>query len=400
MNLQDFLIRVFEAWSPPAPEVVDRTKSSITLNWENLEVFHFLAEDFLYRIEKSNKIPKWIVIYSGGKTTKKIDNLAPCHPHKFRLKIILKAEAVPCLALKVVQHYCDEETIFQKMTALGIPLKLVGGGDVMDYDDRSHRFNNLEKVITDQIESKLKTRVKWMESSWSDETWTNTDTDGTSAVCFSMAVRCGYLKQVQMMLEERPDLIGILNTNNGFTPLATAVRKGDVSMVRFLLLAGADVNQQSSTGQTALHLAILSAKIQITELLIERGADFKDRDLNGLRAEHYAVDSCDLEMLKFILDKGGDVTVEDSNGWTPLFRALCQGAKTEIIQELINRGSNVEVKDRAGLPLTSVARLLKIRHRDSILRLVDSSYPHEKAVANFTRLTKKVYNVHSMVKIV
>lgn len=28
------------------------------------------------------------------------------------------------------------------------------------------------------------------------------------------------------MLEERPELIGLINTSNGFTPLATAVRKG------------------------------------------------------------------------------------------------------------------------------------------------------------------------------
>lgn len=39
------------------------------------------------------------------------------------------------------------------------------------------------------------------------------------------------------------------------------------------------------------------------------------------------------------------------------------------------------------------------RSRDSVLRLVDSSYPHEKALANFTRLTKKIYNVQSLLKL-
>lgn len=37
--------------------------------------------------------------------------------------------------------------------------------------------------------------------------------------------------------------------------------------------------------------------------------------------------------------------------------------------------------------------------RGSVLRLVDVSYPHEKALANFTRLTKKIYNVHSLLKL-
>lgn len=63
MKLRDFLLEAFKTWSPPAPEVVNRSKSSITLNWGNLDGFNFLSENLLYRIEKSNKIPKWIVVY-------------------------------------------------------------------------------------------------------------------------------------------------------------------------------------------------------------------------------------------------------------------------------------------------------------------------------------------------
>ncbi|CAD0250507.1 unnamed protein product [Spodoptera exigua] len=204
------------------------------------------------------------------------------------------------------------------------------------------------------------------------------------------------------MLDERPALIGIINSKNGFTPLATAVRKGDINTVRFLLSAGAEIEQRSATGQSALHIAVLNANIPIVQLLLEQGADFGGRDLNDLRVEHYAVDSCSLEMLRYILGRGGDVHVEDSNGWTPLFRALCQNAATEVIEELVVRGSSLELADRAGLPLTSAARLLRDRQgrgRDSVLRLVDTSYPHEKALANFTRLTKKIYNVHSLLKL-
>ncbi|XP_049705287.2 ankyrin-1 [Helicoverpa armigera] len=242
----------------------------------------------------------------------------------------------------------------------------------------------------------------WLESRWSALTWGSTDTDGTSAVCFCMAVRCGYIKQVQGMLDERPALIGIVNSTNGFTPLATAVRKGDINTVRFLVLAGAELEQRSGSGQTALHLAVLGARVPIAQLLLDQGADFQARDLNGLRVEHYAVDSGDVATLRFILDRGGDVHAEDNHGWTPLFRALCQSASTEMIEELVSRDSALGMADRAGLPLASVARLLvdaQGRTRESVLRLVDSSYPHEKALANFTRLTKKIYNVHSLLKL-
>lgn len=110
---------------------------------------------------------------------------------------------------------------------------------------------------------------RWLESQWSEETCTSTESDGTSATCFCMAVRGGYLKQasplhvapncffymiillsyffylkdsggvtscdlyyqVQTLLEERPALIGIVNSTNGFTPLATAVRQGNFVFV-------------------------------------------------------------------------------------------------------------------------------------------------------------------------
>ncbi|CAH0597569.1 unnamed protein product [Chrysodeixis includens] len=426
MELQSFLVEQFRGWQPPAPAVLARTKRSVTLDWSQVEPFHFVADQLLYRLEKNDKIPPWFVVYRGGKTRKEIDNLAPRHPHKFRLRVIVKATAVSTLADRAIQYYGDEQTAYDTVRAATAREKsescevkdnvtsktdLLTGRDItfVITDENNEQVIEKDSEDTEQTDTKMTrqaslktTEHKWLESQWSETAWASTDTDGTSVVCFCMAVRCGYMKQVQGMLEERPELIGLINTSNGFTPLATAVRKGDINTVRYLVCAGAELNQPSATGQSALHLAVLSARIPIAQLLLDQGADFHARDLNGLRVEHYAVDSCDIDTLRFILDRGGDVHAEDNNGWTPLFRALCQGAKTEVIEELVSRGSAVETADRAGLPLTSVARLLadkQGRNRDSVLRLVDSSYPHEKALANFTRLTKKIYNVHSLLKL-
>ncbi|KAL0861184.1 hypothetical protein ABMA27_009667 [Loxostege sticticalis] len=409
MDLQSALCEAFKSWQPSAPEVLERTKCSVTLDWEQRGPLEFLSEDFLYRLERNEKIPPWIVAYSGGKTSKLIDYLAPRHPYRFRLKVFLKATALPSLAQKALEHYGDEDTVYEKLK------ELTRVDDVDNYDVK-FKEKSSRGIMKDEMDQEVKEEKnglpedrptqkqpqnKWLESQWSEELWTSTDTDGTSAVCFCMAVRCGYLKQIQVMLEEKPSLIGTVNSTNGFTPLATAVRKGDINTVRLLVANEAELDQASTTGLTPLHLAVLGNHAAIVEFLLERGANFETRDLNGLRVEHYAVDSCSLDMLKLILDRGGDVGARDHNGWTPLFRALCQGAKYEIIDELIQRGSDVDTRDSAGLPLTSVARLLKNRHgrsRDSILRLVDSQYPHEKALANFTRLTKKIYNVHTLLK--
>ncbi|XP_075986334.1 ankyrin repeat and SAM domain-containing protein flippy [Anticarsia gemmatalis] len=420
-QLQEHLVAKFTAWSPPAPEVLNRTKRSITLDWGQLDPFHFIEDQLLFRLEKNDKIPPWVVVYRGGKTKKEIDNLAPRCPHKFKLKVIVKAEAVHTLAARAMLFYGDEDIVYEAMKKVNTDQEqkdnevdeIKGRGDapgvptfVID------EVNGDEPKIGDDGDAGKTTRPsssvksgehKWLESRWSEETWTSTDTDGTSVMCFCMAVRCGYMKQVQSMLEERPELIGILNPSNGYTPLATAVRRGDINTVRFLVCAGAEVDQRSATGQTPLHLAVLTARLPIIDLLLEKGADFQARDVNGLRMEHYAVDSCDVETLRYIMDKGGDVTVTDNNGWTPLFRALCQGANTAIVEELcVVRGSDVDLADNAGLPLTSVARIMTNRQgrsRDSVLRLVDMNYPHEIALANFTRLTKKIYNVHTLFKL-
>ncbi|XP_072932148.1 uncharacterized protein flip [Epargyreus clarus] len=406
-TLQLYLTRKFQEWQPQAPAVVERTKRSVTLKWLEEEPFGFLEKHLLYKVQRKEKIPRWVTVYSGGKTTKVIEDLAPSHPHKFRLQVILKSTALALLAAEALKHYGDESTIYNTIdTVKEGKKKIFEENNTVISTQASTKESEIkldeygDHITEDESHTSLQS-TKWLESQWSDETWTSTDTDGTSAMCFCMAIRCGYFKQVQIMLEERPILIGAINSHNGLTPVATAVRKGDVNTVKYVLSLGAEVDQPTSAGQTPLHLAVLAGHTAIADLLIEKGANFQVQDYNGLRVEHYAVDSCKLDVVKYIFEKGGDIEVKDSNGWTPLFRAVCQGAKTEVIEELLYRGSNVDVTDRRGLTLVAAARLLRNRQgrsRDSILRLVDVQFPHEKALANFTRLTKKIYSVHTLLK--
>nr|XP_026494551.1 fibronectin type 3 and ankyrin repeat domains 1 protein-like [Vanessa tameamea] len=416
-TLQEFLVKKIESWKPQPPEVERRSSRDVTLVF-SAGPFCFLENQLIFRVEKKEKIPAWITVYSGGKTKKTIDNLAPSHPHRFRFKVIIKSSAIKDLERAAIEHYGDEKTVYEVLKEIddSEDLKQSKENNSSGVDDKaksvpSYTMDCEKQPLSRQIfkgkpieksSSVPPRQYKCLSSRWSEETWTSTDSNGTSVVCFCMAVRCGYLKQVQQMLEDRPTLISVVNANNGYTPLATAARTGDVSMVRFLLSADAEIEQPSSTGQTPLQLAVLAGHVAIADLLLEKGADFQARDFNKLRIEHYAVDSCKLEMVKYIFGKGGDVGVRDNNAWTPLFRAVCQGAKTDIIEELVRRGSDVDAVDRAGLSVAAAARILKDRHgrrRESVLRLVDSQFQHEKVVANFTRLTKKISSVHTLLSI-
>jgi hypothetical protein len=62
-SLQSYLMRAFTSWQPAAPVVLERTKCSVLLEWSRLGPFHFLGDQLLYRLERNNKIPRWVVEY-------------------------------------------------------------------------------------------------------------------------------------------------------------------------------------------------------------------------------------------------------------------------------------------------------------------------------------------------
>ena len=71
---------------------------------------------------------------------------------------------------------------------------------------------------------------------------------------------------------------------DGSTPLHCAAWHGDVETVRFLLDAGADINDQNQSshwGTTPLHAAAHGDQRAVAELLIARGADLHAKNLHG-----------------------------------------------------------------------------------------------------------------------
>ncbi|GBP82372.1 hypothetical protein EVAR_55255_1 [Eumeta japonica] len=222
-------------------------------------------------------------------TTKLIENLAPTHPYKFRVQVILKTTSVSKLRELVLEHYGDEDNvykIFQSLSCFGTPkaekltisethakIDALQNKNSEIYEDDLTPIRELIKINYKRNDTLVKeaydvtklldvkgNHKSWLESSWSEETWTSTEYAGASAGCFCMAVRCGYLKQrrrqrdrevstkeqwvfgkerekqrdreVQQMLEIRPELTRVVNSSNGLTALATAVRKAGRSRMR------------------------------------------------------------------------------------------------------------------------------------------------------------------------
>ena len=74
--------------------------------------------------------------------------------------------------------------------------------------------------------------------------------------------------------------------NTGDTPLKVAVVRGDIALVRDLLVTGADPNVQGEDDCTPLHHAVVAGEADIVSLLLAYGASSTLRDFEG----HTAVD--------------------------------------------------------------------------------------------------------------
>uniref|UniRef100_A0A915JPC7 FYVE-type domain-containing protein n=1 Tax=Romanomermis culicivorax TaxID=13658 RepID=A0A915JPC7_ROMCU len=100
------------------------------------------------------------------------------------------------------------------------------------------------------------------------------------------AVKKGDLESVLFLLSIQMDVCHPINDSEGLSPLHLAVESGHEMIVRNLILAGADLNAVTkNTKQTALHLSCVSDKPKICEILLENGINFDAVDHNANNGE-------------------------------------------------------------------------------------------------------------------
>jgi ankyrin repeat protein len=118
----------------------------------------------------------------------------------------------------------------------------------------------------------------------------------------------------------------------GATPFLLAAASGDLAMMKLLLAKGADPK--------------LTTKDGVTALMAAAGVGLAD---DRMPAEAKGA----LEAVKMLIEMGSDVNqVSQDCGWTALHGAAYIGAD-DIIQLLVQKGANLNVKDEMGqTPLT------------------------------------------------
>nr|WP_253309278.1 ankyrin repeat domain-containing protein [Rickettsia endosymbiont of Ceutorhynchus assimilis] len=194
------------------------------------------------------------------------------------------------------------------------------------------------------------------------------DSNGNTLLHY--ASQNGHLKVVEYLIEKGASLKA--KNKDGNTPLDLAVKENikeflkkaqsglnkellavvngdDLNRVKALVSRGASLEAKDNSDNTPLHNACNNGHVKVVEYLVEEGASLKVKNKDGETPLHVAAQhDSTLEVIEFILNRDlsgiNDIT---NNGRTPLHLAI-QGNKPSTVKLLLNKGANINAKDKDG----------------------------------------------------
>ncbi len=162
---------------------------------------------------------------------------------------------------------------------------------------------------------------------------------------------------VNMLLEEVVDVNDDQHSQGCETPLLSAVQSGNYEITKRLLEKGANVNATppgyGSSYRTPLEVAVGNGNVELMNLLIKEGGDINVKDDRHFLLRD-AVCNGRTEVVEFLLDKGIEIDIRNALGNTTLRDAVKKG-HTDIVKLLIEKGADVNTKDNKGRTPLDVA---------------------------------------------
>ncbi|KAJ7338916.1 hypothetical protein JRQ81_012818 [Phrynocephalus forsythii] len=141
-------------------------------------------------------------------------------------------------------------------------------------------------------------------------------------------------------------------TNNGkCTPLHLAVQSGDLEMIKMCIEYGAQIDLKQNDKCTALHFAATQGATEILKLMMSSyvGEEPIIDALDGNKETllHRAALFDHYELAEYLISMGAKIDSVDIEGRTPLLLAT-SCASWKIVNLLLSKGANVELKDHLG----------------------------------------------------
>lgn len=151
----------------------------------------------------------------------------------------------------------------------------------------------------------------------------------------------------------------------GNFPLIVAIKKVNVTFVKGLIGAGADVKVQDRNGNGALLLAALACKksadaLQIIDDLIQAGALCDTRGQNGNTALICAVFIDNIPLAEKLIKARSNVNLANNSGETPLMLASASGNEA-MVKVLMGAGADTRAKNKESKTAFDVAATEEIK---------------------------------------
>ena len=140
---------------------------------------------------------------------------------------------------------------------------------------------------------------------------------------------------------------GIVENNNGWSPLHSAVKKGDKEICELLIDNGADIYAETDGGWSVLHILSIMGNKELAGYFMGVGLDVNIVDSKGYSPLHFASAFGYEELVKLFILEGADVNLKNVYGESPLHFASAAGNK-EVAELLISAGADVNVMDNYG----------------------------------------------------
>lgn len=139
--------------------------------------------------------------------------------------------------------------------------------------------------------------------------------------------------------------------------LHEVAKEGNLSRVKASLDEGVYVDEKNDSGMTALHVAAENEHKEIAELLIEKGADVNAKDKRDWTPLHYAAQEGFKDIVEMLLENE-NIALDFSapkNWEKPIVAPAFNGDNKDIIRLILEKYTDLNVKDSIGLPLLHFA---------------------------------------------
>jgi ankyrin repeat protein len=149
---------------------------------------------------------------------------------------------------------------------------------------------------------------------------------------------------------------GPRRTDDGVTPLLTAIYQGDVQTVDRLIAAGTNVRAANREGVTPLAMACLDGDLAIIDRLLKAGADPKERGPNGETLLMFAARNGRVDVITRLVAAGADVNAREALRGTTALMWAAEQRHPQAVKALLAAGADPAITSGpAGLPRNYMA---------------------------------------------